>query len=194
MDQRKKIIMIVVGVLVLVAFLFLWLRGRDRGEAVPTPTTSGGVGAVNAGALVRSGGVGDVSLSVASPPPPPADVAVQQLAATFAERYGSFSAEGNFVNITDLYPLATERYRRTLEQVVARGRASAKGGDSVATTTQVIAVRATIAADGDTASASVSTQRSEARYGRTTRTYPQRLTMQFIRTGDAWRVDGATWD
>lgn len=198
MDRRKKIILIVAAVLVLVGILAVLLRPkRAAGPSESSPV--GSLTPASAGALSRSGGITNVaptSEPVLPPPPPPAETAVRQVAMTFAERYGSFSSEGNFVNLTDLFPLMTERYQRSTEVELARLRQQPRSPEFSSTTTVVVKVDVDLPS-GETsqrATAHVLTQRTEVRGGGVPRTYGQTLTVPLVKISDGWRVDGAKWE
>jgi hypothetical protein len=196
--DRKKIILIVAAVLVLIGILALLLRPKRA----PETTESSPVGALTAapsGALARSGGltnVAPVNEPVLPPPPPPTETAVRQVAMTFAERYGSFSNEGNFVNISDLFPLMTERYQRAQEAELARLRQQPRPAEFSSTTTIVMKADVDLPSGeaSKSAIARVLTQRTEVRSGATPKTYGQTLTVQLVKISDGWRVDGATWE
>lgn len=197
MEQRKKIILVIAAVLVLIGILAVLLRPRRAAgplESLP----AGPLTPSSAGALTRSGGLTNAAPTnepVLPPPPPPAETAVRQIAMTFAERYGSFSSEGDFVNLTDLFPLLTERYQRSTEVELARLRQQPRSAEFFSTTTVVVKVDVDLPS-GETsqrATARVLTQRTEVRGGGVPRTYGQTLTVPLVKITDGWRVDGATW-
>ncbi|MDP3770958.1 MAG: hypothetical protein Q8R16_01505, partial [bacterium] len=142
MDNRKKTIFIIAAILVLVGVLAFFLRSGNEGPTV-TPSAAGEPVSGPAGTLTRSGGLagsgGGASVAPSEPlPAPPASVAVRQIAMTFAERFGSFSSEGEYVNLTDLYPLMTERYQRQTEAEVVRLRQRPRATAFASTSTVVI--------------------------------------------------------
>ncbi|MBI4450241.1 hypothetical protein HY634_04220 [Candidatus Uhrbacteria bacterium] len=198
MDQRKRIILIAAVVLVVLGVLALLLRPK-RGSESPASSPAGALTPSPSGALTRAGGLTNVAgTNVPEPPlpPPPAEAAVRQLAMTFAERYGSYSSEGNFVNVTDLMPLMTERYQRTTEQELVRLRQQPRAAEFSSTMTVVMKTEVTLP-NGDAsreATARVLTQRTDIRSGDAPRTYGQTLTVQLLKISEGWRVDSATWE
>lgn len=200
MDRRKKTILIIAAILVLIGIVAFFLRSKNEGP-VGTPSAVDGSPVGSAGTLTRSGGVtgsgGVAPVVPAEPlPAPPASVAVRQVAMTFAERFGSFSSEGEYVNLTDLYPILTERYQRQTETEVARLRARPRADEFTATSTVVINADVDLPS-GETstsATARVTTQRTAVSGAQAPRTYGQDITVKLLKVGDEWRVDGATWE
>ncbi|MDO8621641.1 MAG: hypothetical protein Q7R80_00200, partial [bacterium] len=118
-----------------------------------------------------------------------------QIAMTFTERFGSFSSEGEYVNLTDLYPLMTERYQRQTEAEVARLRARPPATVFAATSTVVMNTDVDLP-NGETstsATARVMTQRTAVESTQAPRTYGQEITVKLLKVGEEWKVDGATW-
>lgn len=197
MERRTKIVFIAAAALVVLGILALFLRPRRAVET--SPQAGGALSVGQTGTLSRSGGIVNVAPSTVEAetplPPPSAAVAARQLAMTFAERYGSFSSEGNFVNVEDVYPLMTERYQRRSEAEVARQRATGTPTAFHSTTTVVIRADVDLPSGetSTTAVVQVTTQRTEARGGQAPRTYGQNLTVKLLKAGDEWRVDDAVW-
>lgn len=197
MDRRKKIILIIAAVLVLIGILAVLLRPkRAAGPSESSP--AGTLTSAPTGALTRAGGLTNtpaVNAPELPPPPPPAEAAVRQVAMTFAERYGSYSSEGVFVNIVDLLPLMTERYQRATEQELARLRQQPRAAEFSSTTTVVMKIEVDLPSGEASrqATARVLTQRTDVRSGVAPRTYGQTLTVPLVKISEGWRVDGATW-
>ena len=196
-DQRKRIILIAVVVLVVLGVLALLLRPKRAPES-PASAPTGSLTFAPTGALTRSGGLTNVAGTNAPeppPPPPPTEAAVRQLAMTFAERYGSYSSEGDFVNLSDLFPLMTERYQRAMEQELVRLRQQPRAAAFSSTTTVVMNVDVEIPSGetSRTATARVLTQRTDVKGGTAPRTYGQTLTVQLLKISEGWRVDSAKW-
>ncbi|MBI4449608.1 hypothetical protein HY634_00960 [Candidatus Uhrbacteria bacterium] len=199
MDQRKKVILIIAAILVLVGILAFFLRSGSEGPTV-APSATGEPVSGPAGTLTRSGGVaGSGSGASAVPaeplPAPPASVAVRQIAMTFTERFGSFSSEGEYVNLTDLYPLMTERYQRQTEAEVARLRARPPATAFAATSTVVISTDVDLPSGeaSTSATARVTTQRTAVDGTQAPRTYGQEIMVKLLKVGEEWKVDGANW-
>lgn len=123
-----------------------------------------------------------------------AAASLRTIAILFAERYGTYSARGNFENITDLYPLMTERMRASSDTFIAdaRARQDREGVGVSGTTTRALEVEV-VTQTPLSATVSVSTQRTEtATDGRETVTY-QKLQLSLVRSGELWKVDSAAW-
>ena len=199
MERRTKVILGIAAALFLIGILFILFRSSSSGptgapspESV-TPSKTGG-GLSRSGTLTPSSSGGGVVNAPAVPPAP--EVAVRQLAITFAERYGSFSSEGNYVNITDLFPLMTERYQRALETFVRQQRAAPSTGfQSTTSTILTTSVRlpATDANAATQATAMVTAQRTTVTGSGPSTVTAQDLELTLLKTSDGWRVDGATW-
>ena len=197
MDRRKRIILIAAVALVVIGILALLLRPKRASE----PSASSPAGALtpsSSGALTRAGGLTNtpvVNAPELPPPPPPAETAVRQVAMTFAERYGSYSSEGDFVNLSDLFPFMTERYQRATERELVRLRQQPRAAEFSSTTTVVMKVDVDLPGGESSrqATARVLTQRTDVRGGATPRTYGQTLTVQLLKISEGWRVDSANW-
>lgn len=194
MEQRDvKTMVILATAIAVVGVLFVVFRLRSSDEP-PSPALVPGAPPprtlTQSGALARTGDLAPVVL-----PAPKAATAVRQVSIAFAERYGSFSSEGDFVNIEDLYPLMTERFRTDRTAFVASQRALVRDAVFRATTSIVTSVDVTFpdSTDAATAQATVTTQRTEVERGGTVRSYAQALTLDCVRLGDGWLVDSATW-
>lgn len=196
MDRRYKIILIAAGIIVLIGILALLLRPRNGVQDLSSNTNQAG-GVTPTGELSRSGSAvngGSETPDTTPPPAPPADVAVRQIAMTFAERYGTFSSEGNFVNVTDLYPIVTQRYQQELERFVARERAKPVAAFGATTTTAIATTAELTPTDAPThAKVRVSTQRT-TEGGGTSKTYTQVLVMELEKSSAGWLVDQASWE
>ncbi|MDO8598724.1 MAG: hypothetical protein Q7S02_01295, partial [bacterium] len=193
MDRRKKIIITIAVVLVIIGVIMLLLRPKRTAET-PQQPTAGSPAVGSSGTLSRAGGIVGSPLVEAEPaaplPPPSAAVAARQLAMTFAERYGSFSSEGNFVNVEDLYTLMTERYQRRSEADVVRQRSAGPSAAFQSTTTIVVGAEVEISSGEDSKEATVrvATQRTAVRGGERPRTYGQELTVKLLKVGEEWKV------
>lgn len=123
-----------------------------------------------------------------------AAASLRTTAILFAERYGTYSARGNFENITDLYPLMTERMRASSDAFIteARARENREGVGVSGTTTRALDTEV-ITQTPLSAAVLVNTQRTEtASDGRETVTY-QKLELTLVRSGELWKVDSAAW-
>ncbi|MFH1098625.1 MAG: hypothetical protein V1723_01750 [Candidatus Uhrbacteria bacterium] len=191
MERRWKIIAGIIVAIVIIAIVMAVLFLRPGRSEAPT---SGGVAAttVPAGQL-PSTSIGTSEVIQSPVTEAPAIVAVRQVATTFAERYGSFSTEGRYVNVSDLAPLMTDQFQRTTMAGIAAQRPTASGEFSAVTT--VVISTAVEMPGGDSAlraTVRATTQRTEVTTTGT-RTYPQEIIIKLVKFGEEWRVDGADW-
>lgn len=117
--------------------------------------------------------------------------ALQTVAKTFVERYGSFSSESNYANIGDVLPLATVAFADVLRKQMQAGTPKEPYG--VTTRVLVMKVDARNETAG-TAKMTITTQREErkgmlaleiVRY--------QTIVLTFAKEKDVWKVASATW-
>ena len=118
--------------------------------------------------------------------------AALQMAELFAERYGSYSNQGDYQNLRDLLAVMTADYRsRTeafLETVSPTPGATYEGVTSVKISSEVRS------SDESSAVVAVSLQQTR-RVGAETPTIGYRsLRMELELVGDEWRVDSAAWE
>ena len=197
MSRKIKLIIIIVLTILIIALLaFRFLRGRGQAPVAASPV----VGSPQSNNLTpeqaRPAGQ-PVPVSVTAPPVD-ADprLSIQRQAASFTERFGSYSNEGNFENITDLEAFMSKSMVGWAKQYVRNARTNAKsdaayiGTTTRALTTQLLAYDAT----NGSATVLVKTQRREvAGQNSVERVYYQDMTVVFLNEGSAWKVDSATW-
>ncbi len=123
------------------------------------------------------------------------DILVQQLTASggqFAERFGSYSNQGNFQNLTDLYPLMTDAMRQTVERTIAAAGAAPTG--YVGVTTRAVSTRlVSLDEKAGSATVRVSTQRVTQTGDAAPTTSYADLTIIFRKVQNVWLVDSALW-
>lgn len=205
MSRRAKIVIAAVIILLLLllgAFLFLRTQSGIPGmpEGLGGPPANGSKTSLP---VNYSGGSfnANVSVPVNQPAPvvpkkPDDKAALKTVARTFAEMYGSFSTEGNFQNIVDAEFYMTDAFKARSDVFVADARSKPQAAGFAGTTTRALfdpQITALDAAAG-TASVTVKTQRRES--GSTIgsdKVYYQDLKLEFIKSGDSWKVDSATW-
>ncbi|MDO8425194.1 MAG: hypothetical protein Q7T01_01620 [bacterium] len=193
-DRTKRFLLLGIGIIVLIAVVLLLLRRGDAPVSVTTPSDDA---AAQAQPVVGTDGLTGAG-TVVVPARPSEATAVRQVARTFAERLGSFSSEGDFVNLEDLYPLMTDAYRRDRQQYVAaqraqRSAAAAVASSAVTTVVLQIAVELPEGDDSSTARAAVGTQRTTDEFGKPPRTSTQDLDLELEKAGDRWLVSSAVW-
>ncbi len=186
MDTRRKIILaILVTVAVLVMALFFWFLFRPRAKLPPS-------GNINANANLN------VNVEPVAPIPPPSKerqeqekeypLGLKQVAATFAERYGSYSSDQPNKNLEDLKPLMTLKMQNTARELIDAGQMSSApvfvGYSSKALNSELLEISDT--------QATVKVQLQRVQYSGDNsgpRVFYQEMTLQFVKIGSDWRVD-----
>lgn len=118
--------------------------------------------------------------------------ALQVAARDFAERYGSYSSDGNSANLEALLPVMTDSFRSQTEAVIVKNRALPPSS-FVGATTRALSAKpvGTVSVDAP-AKVIVSTQRTENSGGKITITYRD-LELTFQYSQGLWKADGAVW-
>jgi len=194
MSRRNKIIIgaIVAIVIILVAiFLWWWFIQRPESQAVTSVNA-------NQGLQIPANLPTQNAVLPAEPAGPvkQADVEadLKAIASTFAERYGSFSNEGNFSNLESLKDLMSPSMITAVDAMIAADTATATTYHGITTKT----ISATILSyDAGTGNAEIETvtQRREAQ-GSTVNpiVYYQNLKLRLVKTVAGWKVDSANWE
>lgn len=208
-DNQKRIlgaIGFVVATIVIAILLFLMFFGSSKEGAVPVvdetgAVTSGTTGGFDLGTSA-SRPIGSTSQPTPEPVPEPAPEPTQddqgdisRIAAAFAERYGSFSSSSDFANLLDLKTFMTQDLAGWadgyIEDTMAAGESAVSFG---VTTRALITTVDSLDTEAGTAEVTVKTQRSERSGGSVdSRIYYQDLVFDFLKIGDAWKVDSVTW-
>ncbi len=190
MTRQQKILLAAVGTVVVLALAVgAWWWMKERTPA-PEPVTPGPVTAPSPTTVV----------TVPTPAPPqPAtaeEIARSQLTTSgkqFAERYGSFSSDGDYQNLTDLFPLMTVGMQRTAEATIAAGQRQPAPDEFTGVTTIAASTKVTsLDLATGRATVEVRAQRQSTIGTQKTNSY-ETLTLSFVRSGTVWKVDAATW-
>lgn len=116
--------------------------------------------------------------------------------ASFVERFGSYSNQGDFQNIKDLYPLMTPSLKTWSDGYVKKQIAERPDPENYYGLTTKVASRNMVVFNyaAGYAKISVSTQRREA-FGETTNEeiFYQDAEIEFKKIGEDWLVDGIWW-
>lgn len=126
------------------------------------------------------------------------EVLEQQLkagGAQFAERFGTYSNEGDFQNLVDLFPLMTERMRQQSQRTIdaARAATSTPAGYVGVVTRPVTTAVALLDEAGGRATVRVSAQRATQTGDAPAVTRYEILTIEYRKQQNAWKVDTALW-
>jgi hypothetical protein len=120
---------------------------------------------------------------------------VGKMAASFAERFGTYSNQANFSNMLDLKIFMSRNMQTWSDGYVAKQ--SKKNNDiyygitTKAVTTEILDFNN----ESGQASVLVQTRRLEAMMttGNTSRTFNQDILIKLIKENDAWKIDSAYW-
>ncbi|MBI5072126.1 hypothetical protein HZB93_04570 [Candidatus Falkowbacteria bacterium] len=195
MSRGQKILIVIVGILVILA-LFYWLFLRQGlTPQSPTSKTNVNVVAIPPITLPNSTTVSAVVPEASEEEKLKSDIS--RIAAAFAERFGSYSNQGNFENLVDLKPLMTVKMQTWIDNFIKQSQAAA-GDSSVyfGVTTKALSVTAAeINEAGGTARITVSTQRREAsgNMASNSEIKYENLELVFKKINGEWLVDEATW-
>ncbi len=126
------------------------------------------------------------------------DILEQQLkssGAQFAERFGTYSNQGDFQNLTDLFPLMTERMRLQTQRVIDAARAATTTPSVYVgvTTRPVTMTVVSVNESGGQAAVRISVQRATQIGDAQPVTRYETLTIEFRKQQNVWKVDSAQW-
>lgn len=203
----KRIVIVVVGLIVLALLVLLGIR--FFGTAQPTETLntntptagfpgSGGVPSSGNANVPTTGGVEGPRILIDSPIRKKAteqEMLEQTLlvaARDFAERYGSYSTEGDFANLETLLPSMTDSFRTQTEALIEKNRA-ATTVSFLGVTTKVLSAKPQGAVSASApVTVRVETQRTSKKEGTSTVTY-ETLVLTMAHDTGVWKVSAAVW-
>lgn len=200
----KIALLVLIGVILIAAIIFLVWALTTRPEVIFRPSPGQTPQQEEPAGLPTTGtGTGGTVVEIPEEPEEPvinagtsAEIERQQvinLSKTFAERFGSFSNQGNFANINDLMPIMTSSLRQWAEGYIEQKQAEITDREYYGISTRVLSVDIeSIDLEGGTAEINLQTQRVESSQGED-RTYYQTLTTRLIKTGEEWLIDFVQW-
>ena len=116
---------------------------------------------------------------------------VSSVARSFAERLGSYSTDNKDENFQSILTLMTEDLRANFKNTTALEKLNTDGHYGISS--KALKIETIIADSGDKASSVVSLQRIENINNKETIIY-NNLSLDLVKTGNAWLVDGAKWE
>ncbi len=203
----KRLVIVVVGLVILVLLVLLGIR--FFGTAQPTDIVntntpaagfpgSDGVPSSGNANVPTTGGVDGPRILINSPFRKKAtdqEVLEQQLlvaARDFAERYGSYSTEGDFANLETLLPVMMPTLRAQTEALIAKNRA-ASAVSFIGVTTKALSAKPQTAVSANVPVAvRVATQRTTKKDGTSTVSY-ETLVLTMTHDAGIWKVSAAAW-
>lgn len=192
MSRTKKTILVVIAAILFVVAIFFLLRVPRRGQP-PTPHNQ----------PLTTNQQHPAGAAPASIPPPrpltPEEQAVEDDKAAartagirFAERFGSYSNQGLFLNITDLYPLMTVPMRAWADDFKREASSREIAGYAGVTTRALTAVVDEYLGAEGKMRVVVGTQREESTNAGS-KVYTQDLTVHLVKDAGAWKVHSIEW-
>lgn len=200
MSRRNKIIIfsVIALVLILLIVIIVWYFLKTP-QPSPTPIdnqpTFGGL--PQRLPVIENDVVGqNNSIEVVPIQDQKVESTIKAIARTFAERFGSYSNQGEFENLADLKDLMTVKMRGWTDSYITSQRVEQANAVSYYGVTTIALSVSVISFDESLGRADVlvAAQRQEAR-GDTTNpqlSY-QNLLLKMVKTGDGWKIDEAIW-
>lgn len=193
MSNRNKIIIFsaVAVILVLLIIFISWLFLRSQ-PTPPTPPVD--PSEINIPVVLPQSSSVKKDEPAVSPSVENLAANLKSTAASFAERFGSYSNQGNFNNINDLRGVMTLKMNAWADNYIANQQSvvdeSYFGVTTIAVSTKII----TLSEELGQADIVVSTQRQENK-GSTVnpRVTYQDIEIELVNTGSGWKVDSAEW-
>jgi hypothetical protein len=196
-------LLVVIGVIILAAIMFLiWaLIYKPPVFFEPSPETE--TTTQEPGGLPPTGGTGVTTEIGGTETTPTFEVStseeaekqrVKNLSVIFTERFGSFSNQGDFENITDLMPMMDSDMRAWAEQYISDNQPAGDelyyGISTKVITTDIILLDI----EAGAAEFDLYTQRTESRSGQPDNVYYQTLNIEMIKLGNDWLISNARWE
>jgi len=195
MTPRRRAILIVALALLLLAiviFAIVYFWPKPPAPAVPAAPTSTAETEPAAPAAPAKNPLNAAPNVVAAAP---GSTAAVQIAELFAERYGSYSNQGDFQNLTDLLPIMTAKYRAETEAYLATATPSDASNYQGVTSVKISSEIRAYSQSAGTATVAVTLQQQKTTGASPTPAISYRsLRMDLKLVGTDWKVDSATWE
>lgn len=179
MTRKTEITLSVLVLLVLALVLFLLFRTQStpKTDVTDGPSTTATT---------------DTTTDTTTTPPAPQHATAPTVARIFVERFGSYSTDVDYANVTDVLPVVTDTLAARLQDIAEKARKTGDG-DYYGVSTNVIKITTNSTSD-TAATVTVKTQREEAfgTPGNTTVRY-QDIRVEFVKSGEDWLVNDFTW-
>ncbi|PIY96822.1 MAG: hypothetical protein COY66_02750 [Candidatus Kerfeldbacteria bacterium CG_4_10_14_0_8_um_filter_42_10] len=207
MNKNLKVVFIVVAALtviltivaLVVAFLTADKKGTNQNTNV-TITNEGQTTNITPGntSITNTNG-GNTNTSVTNTndaePTTTVEASLKTTASNFTERFGSYSNDSNFENITKLAIYMSESMQEWADNYVEEQQADNQPDAAYyGITTKVLSTK-TVSLDENkgTAEFTVSTQRRETSGNQDAKVFYQDLSIKFIKESGSWKVNEANW-
>lgn len=182
---KKPILIVLAVILILIIVIFSISWGEESEEIKPTSTIRGTE--IMEQPTIIKGEITKKEKETSN---------ASVVAKNFAEIYGSYSNQSNFVNLENSLPLLSKRYKAEVSQILSQKRATYEPAEEYkGTTTRSINVFTdTIDETADRAVIIVKTQRKESVGLQSNYTIKyQDIRLNMIKEGDNWLVDNSQW-
>lgn len=188
MEQRKKVVLIVLAGVLVIAGIISWLVISEKSDN-PLPKETDAVKSITGEVTVNP-----KSIKVS---PPKAkektEVSVKAIVITFVERFGTFSNHAKFISLEDIIPMMTssmESWMQNSYLPTLRREHDPEGFFySVKTTAPVVRI---LKEEGNYMEIMVETQRIENNEGQEVK-FNQDIKIDLVKSGEEWLVDAAYW-
>ncbi len=201
--RTKLIIVLVILLLIVLLAYYIWSRlyapvpvenVRDIRQEQPAGQTG------TLPTVSRTNNAGILADIVETQPVPTAapatDTAATLFAASFAERFGSYSNQGNFENLDELKVLMTDSVQRWVDTYKQQLRA--RHGFNTYYGIETKGLSTTVTAEdaaAGTATVVVQTQRQEfVGVDAAPRLFYQNIRLELVKQGTDWKVNGVYWE
>lgn len=198
MSKGVKIGIIVVAVIIVAVGAWLlivrWGLGNDTASN-NTNTANTNTSNTTSGTINTNSGTSANTNTTTTPTETPVvddSAAVLRLARIVVERYGSFSNQNNFENITSLEPFMTERFKKESADYITSNQADSQPSDYYGISTEVLSLEAT-KVEGNDATVMVTTQRIESKGNADPTKFNQTAEVRLEKVESNWKVDNITW-
>lgn len=187
MIRRNKIILLTLLVLILIALIVLVALVVRRDATPPLSRRDSGSTPTNTVRIPTA----TVPTTIEPPPPGPVEQNPRVVAMDFSERYGSYSSQGDYQNLRDLFPQMTARMQAAAEALITSTPLDASSYNGFTTR----ALRTDLVDSSDTKiTFSVETQRTETSIAYPQgRTFYQTAELTLTKSDLQWLVDAFTW-
>lgn len=203
----KIILLVVVGLAVIAGVLWFVFFNQQQDQAIIQTNNAQPTRDSSASLPVNSSGGVNINIGLTNNPAPVPPIGgssvgqikttLTRLAASFSERFGSYSNQSDYANFEDLYDFMTPAMKSWSAEMVAELRARAKGSNDIyfgVTTKALSSNLSNFDEDNGQAEVLVKAQRREAT-GSTAnaRIYYQDIVIKLVKEKEIWKVDGAFW-
>ncbi len=180
MSRKTEVAIALLVILMLIAVLLFLFRKNESANVNSEPKTT----------ITET--VTDTTTETVTTPVAPQHATATTVARIFVERFGSYSTDVDYANVTDVLPMVTDSLKTQLQDIAEDARKTAD--DSYyGVSTNVIKITEDAKSDIAT-TLTVKTQREEA-FGspsNTTVRY-QDIRVEFVKVGEDWLVSAFTW-